>query len=71
VVENEQVIAIIIKLVNIAPSACHFRHRLGAEPLIKDAVPERLRSVDIRSRFRQTHLQRAGPDIDDRLMQSR
>jgi hypothetical protein len=71
VVENEEVIAITIKLVNIAPSPYHFGHRLGAEPLVKDAIPERLRSVDIRSCFRQPHLQRAGPDIHDRLTQSR
>jgi hypothetical protein len=55
-VENEEVIAIVIKLVDIAPSACHFRQRLGTEPLIKDAIPQRLRGVDIRDRFRQPHL---------------
>jgi hypothetical protein len=58
-------------LVDIAPSACHFRQRLGTEPLIKDAIPERLCSVDIRACFRQPHLQCAGPDIDDCLMESR
>jgi hypothetical protein len=67
-VENEEVIAIAIKLVDIAPSASHMRQRLGAEPLIKDAISQRLRSLDIRGRFRQPHLQRAGPDVNDRLM---
>jgi hypothetical protein len=41
------VIAIGIKLVDIAPSACHLRQRLGAEPLIKDAIPQRLSGLDI------------------------
>ncbi len=58
-VEDEEVIAIIIKLVDIATSACHFRQRLGAKPLIKDAIPQRLRRIDIRGRFREAHLQRA------------
>ena len=71
VVEHQEVIAIVIKLVDIAPSACHFRQWLGAEPLIKDAIPQRLRGFDICRSFCQPHLQGAGPDIDDRRMQSR
>jgi hypothetical protein len=68
VIDNQEVVAITIELVDIALSAGHFRQRPSAKPLEKDAVPQRLRSVDIRHRFRQPHLQWAGPDIDDRWM---
>jgi hypothetical protein len=52
VVEDEQVIAVIIKAIKIAPSSQHFGQWLCPQVLIKYPVAQRLYCVDVRSCFR-------------------
>src|SRR5215471_9932764 len=65
VVENKQVIAVSVEMVDIALAPRHFGQWPGTQPLIKDAIAQRLRSIDVCGGFCQPDLQGAGPDIDD------
>jgi hypothetical protein len=64
-VKNEKVIAVIIKAIEIAPSTQHLRQWPRPQAFIEYPVPQRLYRVDVRSRLRQSDLQRARSDIDD------
>ena len=64
-VEHEEVIAVLVETVDIAPPAQHFRQRPRAQRFVKYPVAQRLRRIDVRSRLRQPDLQRARPDVDD------
>ena len=61
-VENEKVIAVVVKAVHIALSAGHFRQRPRAEPFIEYAIAQRLRGIDVGRCFRQPHLQQAATE---------
>ncbi len=58
VVENEKVITIPVKPVKIATPPGHFGQRLRAQSLVEYPIAQRLRGIDIRSRFGQPYLQR-------------
>jgi len=67
-VEDEQVIAVVIKAIEIAPSKQHLGQWPRPQAFIEYPVTQRLHCVDVCSRLRQPDLQRAGSDVDDAVL---
>src|ERR1700740_3747149 len=57
-VEDEQVIAVIIESVEIAPSPQHLRQWSRSQPLIEYPITQCLYCVDVGGRFRESNLKR-------------
>jgi hypothetical protein len=55
-VKDEQVIAVIIKAIEIAPPTQHLRQWPRPQAFIEYPVTQRLYCVDVRGRLRQPHL---------------
>jgi|ERR1700751_4617480 len=70
-VEDEKVIAVIIKAIEIASSKQHLGQRPRPQAFIEYPVTQRLYCVDVRSRLSQPDLQRARSDVDDAVSGTR
>jgi hypothetical protein len=65
VVEDQEVIAIVIEAIDVAPPPPHMGQRARSQRLVKYPVSQRLRGIDVFGGFCQANLQRARPKVDD------
>ena len=65
VVEYQEVIADAVVAIEVAPQRLHPGERPRSHDLVKDAIAQRLRRLDIGGVFGEPNLQRSRDDIDD------